>query len=237
MKFRFFIICIILFSIITIAQSQGKKNVKRLFFHSHGISFQKFENLNKRITGNPQIEKPKNSTGTLDFGIFTERNRLITGYGVNFGSSLSGNRNKKSSASSYEGLSVDIGYNLLKPGRISLFPFVGLGYEKYKQVFNKDISMIPFDSVLQSNNFQQSIKNLTFSNSFFIYQLGIGLFVTSKKHTRNSIGLKLGYTGSISSKEWKINQSQTLLNSPSDRLSKIMGSLLIRYDLSKNSNK
>ncbi len=227
--------CLILFSIIANAQNKRKAEVKRLFFHSHGISFQKFENLNKRVTAYPQFEQPKNSTGTLQFGMFAERNRLITGYSFNAGSSLSGDREKKSTATNFLGLSIDVGYDLIKSSRLSLYPFAGLGYETYKLKFNRDASTVPFDSVLLSNNFQQRVENSVFNNSFIVYRLGIGIFVTSKKHVQNSLGLQVGYTGGFSPQKWKINGTQTLLNSPKDKLSKITASILIRYQLKRKN--
>ncbi len=225
--------CLLFFTTINHAQNNSKKVVKRMLFHSHGISFQKFENLNKRIASYPQFERAKNSTGTLQFGTFAERKRLITGFSINAGSSLSGDREKKSTATSFFGLSADVGYNLLKGSRVSLYPFAGLGYETYKMKYNRDVSSLPFDSVLQSNTFQQRTENLIFNNSFLVYRLGMGVFVTSKKHTQNSVGLQIGYTGGFSSQEWKINKTQILMNSPVDKLSKISASVLLRYELRK----
>jgi hypothetical protein len=233
MKFVQLTFWLIIFSMTAHAQSMGKPKVKRYFFHSHGISLQKFENLNKRIAAYPQFEKAKNSTGTLQFGTFAERERLITGFSINAGSSLSGDREKKSTATSFFGLSADIGYNLLKSSRVSLYPFTGLGYETYKVKYNRDVSSIPFDSVLLSNTFQQRAENLVFNNSFLVYRLGVGLFVTSKKHMQNSIGFQVGYTGGFGEEEWKINTTQTLLNSPKDKLSKLSASVLIRYQFKR----
>lgn len=231
MKTISLLIFLLSFSMLANAQAAKKKNVKRTLYHSHGISFQRFDNLNKRVAANSQFESLKSSTGTFEFGVITERNKLITGLCVNAGSSLSGNRNKKSSAINYWGLASDAGYNLLKSNRLSLYPFAGIGYEKYKVIFNKDISSVPFDSVLQNVYIQQQVQNISFTNSFFIYRLGIGINVTSKKHLQNSVGLQVGYTGSFSAYEWKINKSQTLFNSPDDNLSKIFTSIIIRYQL------
>ena len=222
-----------LFCVTALANAQQKKKspVKRMLFHSHGISFQKFDNLNKRIANYPQFQSSKNSTGTFQFGSFTERDRLITGLSLNVGSSLSGNRNKKSTATNYFGVAADVGYNLLKGTQVSLYPFAGLGYEKYKVRFNRDISTIPFDSVLQSVSFQQRVENPAFTNSYVVYRVGIGINITSKKHLQNSAGLQIGYTGGFGENDWKIKKSQTLLNSPKDKLSKIFTSIIIRYQL------
>lgn len=236
MKLFQILFCIHFLCATSFAQ-KSKPEIKRLFFHSHGISFQKFENLNKRVAVYSQFEQAKNSTGTLQFGTFAERKRIITGFSINGGSSLNGDREKKSTATSFIGLSADVGYNLLKSSRVSLYPFAGLGYETYKVKYNRDVSSIPFDSVLQSNNFQQRAENLVFNNSFLVYRLGMGLFVTSIKNTQNSLGLQVGYTGAFSSQEWKINKTQILMNSPKDMLSKISASLLIRYELRRKNNR
>ena len=237
MKYTLLAFLFTFISYISYAQNRSKKEVKRMFFHSHGISFQKFENLNKRIAAYPQFELAKNSTGTLQFGIVAERDRLITSYSINAGSSLSGDRKKKSTNTSFFGLSADAGYKLLKSASVSLYPFAGLGYEGYKVKLNKDVSAVPFDSVLNSTNFQQRAENIVFNNSFMLYRLGVGMVITSKKHVRNSIGLQVDYSGSFKTKEWRINRSQTLFNSPKDNLSKIAVSILIRYQLSKEGKK
>lgn len=231
MKIINLVVALFCFSALANAQQKKKSPVKRMLFHSHGISFQKFDNLNNRIANYPQFQSSKNSTGTFQFGSFTERDRLITGLSLNVGSSLNGNRNKKSTTINFFGFAADIGYNFLKGTQVSLYPFAGLGYEKYKVRFNRDISTIPFDSVLQSVNFQQRTENLAFTNSFFVYRAGMGVNITSKKHLQNSVGLQVGYTGGFGEQEWKINKSQTLSNSPKDKLSKIFISIIIRYQL------
>jgi hypothetical protein len=236
MKIAHFI-CYFLFISFTSDAQKSKEIKARYFYHSHGISFQKFDNLNQRIAAFPQFKQPKNSTGILEFGTFAERKRLITGFSINGGSSLTGDREKKSTATSFFGLSTDVGYNVLKGSRVSLYPFAGLGYETYKVKLNRDVSSIPFDSVLLSNTFQQRAENLVFNNSFLLYRLGVGMFVTSKKHTQNSVGLQVGYTGGFTSQEWKINKSQILMNSPADKLSKISVSVLIRYELRRKGNR
>ena len=223
--------CVLSISMFAKAQMANNKNVKRMLYHAHGISFQKFDNLNKRIAAYPQYEQSKNSVGTFEFGLMTERNRLVTGFNLNVGSSLSGDRNKKSTNTNVSGLATYVGYNLIKNSRLALYPFAGLGIEKYKIKFNRDISAVPFDSVLQNVNIQQRVESLDFTNSFLVYRLGIGINITSIKHVQNSVGLQLGYAGSFNAKEWKINKSQTLFNSPKDNLSQIFTSLIIRYQL------
>lgn len=225
----------VLFAININAQTKRKTAVKRYLFHSHGISFQNFDNLNNRIKAYPQYEQLKNTTGTLQFGIFTQYDRLIIGYSGNFGNSLSGNKNKKSSSIKFSGASIDLGYSVFKTARFSLYPYAGLGYERFKAIFNKDISTVPFDSTLTSNSVLQNTERPVFTNTFAVYRVGFGAFLNSKKRSQNSFGLQVGYSGSFGEKDWKINNTQTLLNSPKDKLSKIAVSLLIRYELKRNN--
>ena len=234
MRYKMSVVVFLFFTINTNAQIKTKPTVKRYLFHSHGISFQKFNNLDNRIKAYSQYEQLKNTTGTLQFGFFTEyKNNFIIGYSGNFGSSLSGDKNKKSSSTKFIGGAIDVGYCIFKTNRVSIFPYAGLGFEEFKAVFNKDISTIAFDSVLASNNVRQRTERLIFTNAFAIYRAGLGTFVTSKKHPQNSIGLQVGYSGSFGEKDWKINNTQSLFNSPKDKLSKISASILIRYELKR----
>jgi hypothetical protein len=231
------ILLIIVFSLIlnsTQAQSDKKAKVKRYLYHSHGISFQNFENLNARVALYPQYAKAKSSTGTLQFGVFAQRNRWLTSYSINGGNSLSGDRKKKNSATIFLGSSADLGYNIIQSNRLSIYPFAGFGYENYKLKYNRDISALPFDSVLQSSAYLQEIEQPVFNNAFLAYRFGFGMFVTSRKFQQNSIGLQVGYTGSFGEKDWKANKTQILLNSPQDALAKVFASVLIRYQLKKN---
>ena len=237
MRYKMLSLAFVFFTINAQAQTKTKSAVKRYLFHSHGFSFQKFENLNTRIKAFPQYEQLKKTTGTLQFGLFTEYDKIIVGYSGNFGSSLSGDKNKKSSATKFLGGLIDVGYSIFKTERISIFPYAGLGYERFKAVFNKDISAIAFDSVLVSNSVRQNTEQLIFTNAFAVYRVGVGTFVTSKKYPQNSVGLQVGYSGSFGENDWKINNTQTVFNSPKDKLSKISACILIRYELKKHTKK
>ncbi|MEJ7913424.1 MAG: hypothetical protein WKF70_09740 [Chitinophagaceae bacterium] len=219
------------FSGPALAQDGSKKEVKRFLFHSHGISFQKFESFRQRLTGMPQLESPKNSIGTLAFGVFAERGRLISAYSFNGGSSLNGDPDKKSTTTSFIGLSADAGYDLLKNTQVSLYPYVGLGLDRFQLVFRKDLSSVPFDSVLLSPNVQTQTVKTVFANSSVVYRLGIGFFFTSKKNVRSSIGAQLGYSGNFKPTEWLINETQILQNPPADKLSRLAAQVVIRYQL------
>lgn len=207
--------------------------MKRFFFHSHGISYQKFENLNNRISLYPQYASLKNTVGTLQFGLITERRKTSIIYSFSTGSSLSGNKETKSSSTKFIGGSVDLAYHMIGRKQISFYPLLGLGYERYSIVLRKDNSMVPFDSVLQNNNVQQNSEPLQFTNAFVVYKMGLGINARSLKHPRNSIGLQGGYIGGFNNRTWRINGTQLLFNSPKDNLSKFFFHIDIRYELLK----
>ena len=190
-----------------------------------GVSFQKFDGLNNRIASFPQYKQVKNATGVLQLGTFKETHQFISQMNLMAGSSMSGDRDKKSSTIRYLGVGADIGYDVIKNEKIALFPLVGLGYQVYQARFFKDNSAVNFDDVLQSPTVQNNIKPLELTNSFFNYHLGIGLAATSAKN-HCSIGVQALYTGSFHDRAWRGNQDQTLSNAPRDKLSQIYAGLV-----------
>ncbi len=220
-------------SVSSLAQKRIRPEVTRFLFHSHGVSFQKFEGFRQRLAATPQLELPKNSVGTLAFGFFAERGRLISIYSFNGGSSLNGDPEKKSTSTSFLGFSADFGYDLLKNTQLALYPFAGLGFDRFQLTFQKDASAVPFDSVLLSPNVQPQTVKREFSNDAMVYRLGLGFLYTSKKNVRNSVGAQLGYSGSFKATEWVMNETQILQNSPTDKLSRVAAHLVFRYQLKK----
>jgi len=194
-----------------------------------GGSFQKFDNLNSRISNLPQYKQLPSSMGTIELGWLKEHRRFVSGAGIYLGSSMSGDPSEKSSALRSMGIHAEIGYNLLDSKKIILYPLAGIGYEKYQARFFKDNSTVDFNDVLQSPTVQNSIDPVSFRNSFFTYRLGMGISLKSPKYPSNSIGLQAGYVGSFSSNEWKSNDSQDLRNAPSDKLSKIYVGLVLTF--------
>ena len=100
----------ILFSLLAVAslsataQHGSKSNYIPMVTHGIGASFQKFEGLNSRIANYPQFKPLKESAGTLQLGFLKERNRLISDMGLIAGSSMSGDRDKKSSTIRFLGV-------------------------------------------------------------------------------------------------------------------------------------
>ena len=229
MKMIKLIVLVITSPIFCIAQTKEKPSVKRYFTHTHGISYQKFDNINNRIKMFPQYEQLKNTTGTLQFGLITERNKTIFNYLVTVGSSLSGDNEKRSTATRFTGFAFDLGYYIYKRKRFSVYPMAGLGLENFTLVLNRDNSAVPFDSLLNSTTTRQNVEPLKLANRFITYRLGAGANANSKKYPRNSFGVQVGYIGSFTDKDWRINSTQIIAKSPKDNLSKLYGHLLFRY--------
>jgi len=192
-----------------------------------GAGFEKFNGLNSRVANLPQYKTLPGYTGTVELGWLKERHRFVSNVGINLGSSMSGDRNQKSSTLHSAGAHADIGYDVIGTKMLMLYPLAGIGYEMYQARFYKDNSGVDFNDVLQSAALQNSISSVSFRNSFFTYRLGIGVAIRSQKYPSSSIGLQAGYTGSFSSHAWKSNENQDLNNAPVDKLSKIYVGLVL----------
>ena len=208
------------------AQHQKNDKFIPMVSHSIGGSFQKFDGLNNRVAGLPQFKQLKGYTATLGLGWLKERNRVISGGGLTLGSSMSGDRDEKSSTIRYFGLNADIGYDLLKSEKIMLYPLAGLGFQKYQAIFYKDNSAVDFDDVLESPAIQNNISSVRFNNSFFVYRLGFGVSVRSPKHPSGSVGIQAGYSGSFKKNHWRSNENQALGNAPQDKISQFFVGLV-----------
>ncbi len=209
------------------AQHFMKDSVMPGITRSIGASFQKFDGLNSRVAGLPQFKQLKEHTATLGLGWLKERKRVISAGGVTIGSSMSGDKDEKSSTIRYIGVNADLGYDVIASDRVMLYPLAGLGFQGYQAIFYKDNSQVPFNDVLQSPTVQNSISSVRFNNSFFVYRFGLGFSVKSLKHPENSIGLQAGYTGSFKSRAWKSNENQALSNAPEDKISQFFISLVL----------
>ena len=194
---------------------------------SLGGSLQKFDGLNGRVANLPQYKQLKDYAATLGLGWFKERNHFISEAGFTIGSSMSGNRDKKSSTIRYIGFNADLGYDLLNSEKITFYPLVGLGVQKYQAIFYKDNSAVDFNDVLESPVVQNSISSVKFTNGFVVYRAGLGVAFKSPKYPSSSIGLQAGYTGSFRKNDWRSNEGQTLGNAPEDRISQFYISLVL----------
>ncbi|MEO6549712.1 MAG: outer membrane beta-barrel protein [Ferruginibacter sp.] len=208
------------------AQQSMQSGNMPMVTRSIGASFQKFEGLNSRVAESPQFDQLKSHTATLGLGWIKEKNQIVSEGGVTVGSSMSGDRDKKSSTVRYAAINANIGYDVIKSDRVLLYPLVGLGGQAYQAIFYKDNSAVRFDDVLQSPVVQNNIQSVRFNNMFFVYRLGVGFAIKSPKNLGSAIGLQAGYTGSFKSRSWRSNEGQMLANSPEDKISQYFVSLV-----------
>jgi len=193
---------------------------------SIGVSFQKFEGLNSRIADFPQYKTLKDHMWTLTLGSMKVHRNFISSLSVTGASSMSGDRDKKSSALRSLSGGIDLGYDVIPGDMIMLYPLVGIGAEGYQAQFYKDNSAVDFDVVLNSPTAQNSIRSVKFTNSFITYRLGLGFALKSPKHM-GAIGIQGGYTGSFKDRSWKSSENQSLAGAPVDNLSRFHVSLVM----------
>ena len=192
-----------------------------------GFSYHEFKGLNARLKSMPQYEELRNGMGTLGIGSTHKIGHFVSQGGIVLGYGRKGDGDKKSSALGLLGASMDIGYNFFGPtSRLELFPTAGLGFEGYKAWIKRDLSAIPFDSVLQYPSTLATTRSVSFTNYFLTYRFGLN-FGYSSSNKMFTIGLQAGYAGSFKEKTWNINDSQDLLNAPSDKVSRFYGNLYL----------
>jgi hypothetical protein len=162
---------------------------------------QTFSNLSGRIATRPEYEKLRKTEFTFSIGLTREVDRLLIDYNLSFGSSLSGNKERKSSSIFSFGAAMTFGLNFSENfsnyRRTRLWPFVGIGIQASNVKLNKDLAAVPFDSVLQSPSWQQRAMPQKFSNTFYCYKTGLAVDFIGKYNKRSSIGLRGGYIGSF----------------------------------------
>lgn len=214
-------------SLGSFAQKDKKhwEKVPMLSTISIGASFQKFDGLNNRIAAFPQYKELRDYMGTISLGSMRKKNNFISGLSLTGGSSLSGERDKRSSALQFLSGQFNIGYDFIPGDKFMLYPLAGLGFEGYQAKFYKDNSGVNFNDVLNSPGTQNNIRPVKFTNKFATYNLGVGFTVKSPK-CNNSIGIQGGYTGSFKDKAWKSSDKQELANAPVDRLSRFQVGLI-----------
>lgn len=212
-----------------IAQDGKRKWTMPYATLSIGASFQEFDGLKSRIAAFPQYEQLKDRAGVIGVGWLKNHNNIITSGNINAGSSLSGDRDKKSSTVRFIGVSADLGYDVIPSDRLMLFPLIGIGYESYQARFHKDVSATNFNDVLNSPATQNNIRTVSFKNAFLTYRAGLGFWVKNPKDGTKAIGIQGGYTGSFKDHDWKTNDNQVLSNSPEDNLGRFFVSIVLSH--------
>lgn len=207
--------------------AQNKSDSVRLFFHyGFGYHNQSFNGLNNRIANRPEYEKLGSSIVSINAGWNIERHHVMLNSNFVFGNSLTGDANKRSSSLSLFGIELNLGYNFSRNQNIRIYPFAGISYNAYLARLNKDVSSIPFDSVLQSNAVQQRTEPVTFTNGLLCYQAGFAVdFIKQRGRYIRSIGIRASYGGSFTGETWRINETQLLQNAPSDKVKQFNVSL------------
>jgi hypothetical protein len=217
---------LLLFSISLAANAQQSKNQRTVYsILGFGAGLQKWDGLNSRIAQFPQYEQVKDYTALLHLGWLKEYKRFISGPNFMLGSTMTGDRDEKSSTMRFFGIGADFGYDVIASDKLMLYPLVGLGGEFYQARFYKDNSNVDFDDVLQSPTVQNSVRALGLKNTFVTYKVGVGFNVKSSGN-KGAIGLQASYNGSFQDKAWKSNDGQALGSSPEDRLSRFQLSII-----------
>lgn len=224
------IFLLLLSAICLNAYAQRKKDHKNftpMVVKSIGVTFQEFETLNNRIIGGfSDYNALKDHIWTISLGSMNVMQNFISVVNVTGGSSLSGDRDKKSSDIRILSADLDLGYDVLPADRIMLFPLIGIGAETYHAIFRRDNSNVDFDDVLEFPAVQNGIRSVKFTNSFITYRAGLGVAFKSARHP-GFIGIKAGYVGSFKdNKAWKSSEYQDLENSPQDNVSRFHVSLI-----------
>ena len=214
-------LCLFAISSSVIAQETKKSGFQPYMMHGVGASFQEFEGLNSRIADFPQYKELKEHMATLQLGWLKEHHRVISAFSLLAGSSMSADKDERSSTIRFLGVGADLGYNVLNSARIKLYPMVGIGFEKYQAKFFKDNTAVDFNDVLESASVQNSLRPGEFKNSFVTYRAGAGFSFTCPKMPAHSIGVQAGYVGSFKDHAWRSEYNQDVKNAPEDGIGRI----------------
>jgi hypothetical protein len=218
---RILLAALLIISITAQAQHHKKRPVGSTasMYFGMGAAGQSFSQLNSRIAARPELQPLRKTQGMFYLGFAKERKNVLFDFNFGVGSSLSGDAERKSSNISMFTSSINIGYNFSNNKNIRVYPFIGIGGETFMAKFFRDVSAIPFDSVLQNTSWQQRTAPSKFTSNFFTYKLGFAVDFLNKNNPHYAIGLKVGYTGGFKDVSWRVNDNQVLANAPVDRLS------------------
>src|SRR5882724_12342783 len=108
-------------SFSAVAQESKTDEIIPQFTHGIGVSMQKFDGLNNRLSKFTQYKKLDDYVGTLELGMLTEHNRVISDMNLTIGSSLSGH-SKGGSVIRYLGVNIGIGYDVIPSKNVLLYP-------------------------------------------------------------------------------------------------------------------
>lgn len=222
-----FLIAATSMSLLSFGQQTNKPDQEYpMFTRGIGVSFQAFDGLNSRIANRPEYKKLRDATGTLSLGCMKIYKGFTSNVDVIAGSSMSGDRDRKSSTIRYLGAGFEFGYDVIPSKKIILAPLAGIGVQAYQARFFKDNAAVPFDLVLNSSDVQNGIRPVDFINTFFVYRLGFALATVKTKDPSCTFGLQARYIGSFKNKAWKSADNQELAGAPTDKISQFQVSLV-----------
>lgn len=207
------------------AQWEKMKSYKPIMTRGIGVSFQNFDNLNRRISGFSQYDGLNNRIWTLSAGSMHVIKSFVSQMTFTGGSSLTGNPNAKSSTLRTIGAGMDLGYDVIPSNMVMLYPMVGLGAETFHAIYYKNVTTVDFDAVANSSTVQNSIRKTKFINSAFTYRFGLGMSVKSPKDD-GTIGIQAGYVSGFHDENWKSAEYQNLSNAPHDVIKRFYVSLI-----------
>src|SRR5688572_23261731 len=118
------LICLFAISLSVVAQETRNAGFRPYMMRGVGATFQEFDGLNTRLADFPQYKELRDHMGTLQLGWIKEHNKLISGFSLMAGSSMSGDRDERSSTIRFLGIGADIGYNVLNSELIMVYPMV-----------------------------------------------------------------------------------------------------------------
>jgi len=227
------LLCTFIVSLISLSgfsQSPVKKDSTRHYNHPAfyiGYQNQTFDNLNARLIKYFPRSIPQNAFGIGLGGKTAMNNWLVQGdISAAFGSN--GNGNKGYTNIFLLGFNFDAGLFLTKPGAVRVYPFAGLSLDLPIVSAKIRTDNINFDSVLSSAQVRQNMEPVSMSTFFASWRGGLAIdFGNPKNHDRPySFGIKAGYKQSFNNGTWRMDNSNNLLNEPSDRLQQWFASIV-----------
>ncbi len=198
---KIYILISILFGAMTAqAQPIKKQPKKEKIFGVAGLynSYQSFDGLKQRIALRPEYQQLNNSIIGVHFGAEYETGGFVINGEIGLGSNFRYRRTGKATGSSMLTSGLKLGYNLTKDNNnIRIVPFAGFGIDFYGVSLRRDVTTIPFDSVLSNPILQESLDPVTLSNVYFNYKAGLMFDFALDKRKHHFMGIEAGYSASF----------------------------------------
>lgn len=231
MKYLYLLFTVLFFNVNSQAQT-AKQSIKK--GKSFGVisifnSYQSFDGLKQRIAQRPEYQALNNGVVGFNLGYEYENTGFVVNAELGLGSNFRFSRSQKATSLSTINSGVKIGYNLFHNSKsIRVVPFGGLGVDFFGVRLSRDVSSIPFDSVLRNPILQESLEPVSVNNVFFTYKAGLMIDVALGKKKQDFIGLEAGYTAGFGNSAWRMGNYQLTGNPPRDALQRWYVSLVFK---------